>query len=339
MGWRLPTPPSPEELARTTPPIPPVPSGEARPQWSVLIPTYNCARYLRRALASVLAQDPGLDAMQIEVVDDGSTRDDPAAVVAEVGRGRVAFHRNPQNLGATATFNVCLERSRGRWVHLLHGDDLVLPGFYAECDRALERMPDLVMIIGQVVMIDEHEHWLHLTGPPATSVGQLMPDFLAQEAVAQIAQFAGVAVRRDAYERAGGFSTLFGHVADRDMWFRVGQLGPVWCTPRPFGLYRVHGGQDTGQQMIRGTNIHEFYSSTEVNLARLGGDGRAASAAEARRALARRAYGNARKLYARGLLTGALAQAGWALRLHPTARALGLWVRAWARRALGGDVA
>ncbi|HZG65515.1 MAG TPA: glycosyltransferase, partial [Herpetosiphonaceae bacterium] len=68
--------------------ITPVRDGAPRPLWSVMIPTYNCARYLRGTLESVLAQDPGPDHMQIEVVDDGS-QDDPAAVVAEVGRGRV----------------------------------------------------------------------------------------------------------------------------------------------------------------------------------------------------------------------------------------------------------
>ena len=52
-----------------------------RPIWSVMIPTYNCANYLRETLASVLAQDPGADVMQIEVVDDHSTKDDPKAVV------------------------------------------------------------------------------------------------------------------------------------------------------------------------------------------------------------------------------------------------------------------
>ena len=53
--------------------LPPVPAGEARPFWSVMIPTYNCAVYLRETLASVLAQDPGPDRMQIEVVDDQLT--------------------------------------------------------------------------------------------------------------------------------------------------------------------------------------------------------------------------------------------------------------------------
>jgi glycosyltransferase involved in cell wall biosynthesis len=46
-----------------------------RPLWSVMIPTFRCARFLRRTLDSVLSQDPGQDVMQIEVVDDCSNND------------------------------------------------------------------------------------------------------------------------------------------------------------------------------------------------------------------------------------------------------------------------
>src|SRR5215470_11545792 len=69
----------------------PVPDGTTRPLWSVMIPTYNCAKYLRETLTSVLAQDPGAEQMQIDVVDDCSTEDDPEAVVRELG-SRVVFH-------------------------------------------------------------------------------------------------------------------------------------------------------------------------------------------------------------------------------------------------------
>ena len=58
-------------------PVPPVTDARARPLWSVMIPTYHCARYLAETLASVLDQDPGPEAMQIEVVADHSTADDP----------------------------------------------------------------------------------------------------------------------------------------------------------------------------------------------------------------------------------------------------------------------
>src|SRR5918912_1129900 len=101
----------------------PVPEGTVRPFWSVMIPTYHCARFLRQTLESVLAQDPGSESMQIEVVDDGSTLDDPEKVVKDVGQGRVAFYRQPQNVGHTKNFETCLKRARGKVVHLMHGDD------------------------------------------------------------------------------------------------------------------------------------------------------------------------------------------------------------------------
>ena len=79
-------------------PIEPVPTGTRRPLWSVMIPAYNCAQYLRETLARVLVQDPGADRMQIEVVDDCSS-DDPKAVVNEVDPGRVDYYQQSRNVG------------------------------------------------------------------------------------------------------------------------------------------------------------------------------------------------------------------------------------------------
>ena len=107
-----------------------------------MIPTYNCARYLGATLRSVLTQDPGPEAMHIEVVDDHSTADDPEDVVARLGRGRVAFHRQPENVGVVGNLNTCLQRSRGELVHVLHGDDRVLDGFYWTLDKRLREHRD-----------------------------------------------------------------------------------------------------------------------------------------------------------------------------------------------------
>ena len=59
--------------------------------------------------------------MQIEVVDDHSTADDPEEGRA-ARRGRVAFHRQPENVGVVGNLNTCLN-GRAASSHLLHGDD------------------------------------------------------------------------------------------------------------------------------------------------------------------------------------------------------------------------
>ena len=118
------------------PSIDPV-SGGDRPTWSVVIPVHNCAEYLARALPGVIAQLGGREDAEIIVVDDHSS-DAPERVVEQMGAGLVRLVRNEVNLGAIATFNRCIELSRGELVHLLHGDDEILPGFYLSLIRISE---------------------------------------------------------------------------------------------------------------------------------------------------------------------------------------------------------
>ena len=94
--------------------------------------------------------------MQIEVVDDHSTADDPEEVLARLGRGRVGFHRQTENVGVVANLNTCLERSRGELVHLLHGDDYVREGFYRTLDADLREHADAGAAYCRHLYVDEH---------------------------------------------------------------------------------------------------------------------------------------------------------------------------------------
>jgi glycosyltransferase involved in cell wall biosynthesis len=137
------------------PSIAPITEGTYRPFWSVIIPTYNCANYLEETLKSVLQQDPGQEQMQIEVVDDCSTKDDPEKVVKEIGKGRVSFFRQPKNVGAQRNFNTCIQRAKGHWVHILHGDDAVFPGFYERFQAAIEKEPIIGAAFCRTIYMDE----------------------------------------------------------------------------------------------------------------------------------------------------------------------------------------
>ena len=94
--------------------LPPLPADSERPLWSVIIPTHNCAAYVETTLASVLAQAPAAEEMQIEVIDDHSEKDDPEAVVRRLGPGRVGFFDSPRTLVTSATLRrVSNDRAAG----------------------------------------------------------------------------------------------------------------------------------------------------------------------------------------------------------------------------------
>ncbi len=233
------------------PVVQPVPDGVERPFWSVMIPTFNSADLLVETLESVLAQDPGQDVMQIEVVDDASCLDDPRHVVETIGRGRVGFFRQEENVGAPANFTTCARRANGRFVHILHSDDVVLPGFYERYRQQIERCPDAVLLAGQTITIDSEGRHLGMTGPVRA------PDGYVSDAAFVIAtqnplRCVSVVVARSAYERFGGFHPDLAHANDWEMWTRLASGGAVAWVDRPFGLYRDHAGSDT-QRLHRST--------------------------------------------------------------------------------------
>ncbi len=337
MDIGLPRLPSEAGIAARIPAIPPVPAGEERPFWSVMLPSYESDAYLARALASVLAQDPGSAAMQIEVIDDGSRTGDPQALVERIGGGRVGFHRNPSNLGATETFNTCLRRARGHWVHILHADDEVLPGFYAAYQRVIELRDDLVMVVGPVITIDAHGERLNAQGPAPTGDGCVLRDFVKRQATRQQVQFAGWVLRRESCERAGGFCTLFHHCADMELAFRLGLLGPVGSVALPYGCYRIHAGSDSRRLMVTGENIREITLAIRINRRRLARARLPAQRRSWRTRIARAADEYARLLAAAGSTQGTLAQSRWALRLRPTPRRALATAKAWLAHVRGGS--
>src|SRR6185312_12564342 len=105
---------------------------------------------------SVLDQDPGVDQMQVEVVDDASS-DDPESVGGRYV-DRVTFHRQPENAGHAANLNTCLARARGQLVHVLHGDDAVRPGFYETLGSAFDD-PTIGAAFCRFIAIDDAGRW------------------------------------------------------------------------------------------------------------------------------------------------------------------------------------
>ncbi len=329
---RLPEPPSLQKLQDHTPGFAAVPPGTRRPFFSVMIPTYNSGDYLRTTLLSVLNQDFDPAEMHIEVVDGCSTRDDPRRVVKELGQGRVGFHSLPANGGPAVTLNACIERSRGQWVHLLHGDDVAMPGFYTAYADTIRAHPEACTVLGQVVIIDGEGRWLEVQGPQPAPGGGIFKDFVDRQLFDQQVMAPAVVARRDAYEREGGFCTLFRSVTDWDLYFRLGLLGSVAVVPRPYALYRRHGASETVRLMESAAHMEETYFVVQANLSRLH---RARGTPEElawNASWAGRSEGAAWAFSSQGSITGRYNHARWAWLLEPNARRLALLATSWLRQ-------
>lgn len=230
-------------------------AGANRPRWSVMIPVYNSAPFLAQTLRSVLQQDPGETEMQIEVVDDASTDADIKALVAQIGNGRVTYFRQPENVGNLKNFETCLQRARGYFIHLLHGDDLVRDGYYRKMEQLFTQFPEAGAAFCRYAYIDEKGHFLQ---HPTAESGEdgLLKDWLVRIAQRQRIQYCAIAVKREVYEKLGGFyGVQYGE--DWEMWVRLAAQYGVAYTPEVLAEYRRHQGSISGQAFLSGQNMRD----------------------------------------------------------------------------------
>ncbi|MCX7140572.1 MAG: glycosyltransferase [Proteobacteria bacterium] len=122
------------------------------PLISIVVNTYNGARYLPECLDSILAID-GRFPLQIIVMDDAS-QDDTASVLARYHDDRIQFVQHHHNKGAAEAVNTAFSLVRGTFTARIDYDDRYRPHFLLRAIEALQRNPKAGLVCGSVQMID-----------------------------------------------------------------------------------------------------------------------------------------------------------------------------------------
>lgn len=207
------------------------------PTVSVVMPAFNAAAYVDRAITSVLRQT--VKNIELLVVDDGSS-DDTAALVAQraVLDERVQLFRQA-NAGPGPARNTAFQVAKGRFFAFLDSDDAWTPTFLERQVSILESRPDIDVVFGNA--------WCHggpRDGKPARPTSAdprrlQLADLLADDNL----HFIMAVFRREVIDRVGGFDPRFLTNEEYEMWLRAGLAGCTFArNPEPLGWYTCRPG-------------------------------------------------------------------------------------------------
>lgn len=212
------------------------------PAISVLMAVRDGERFLAEAVESVLSQS--FSDLELVVVDDGSTDSTPEILgrIAE-GDPRMIVHRRRAGRNLAEVLNVAAELSRAPLLARLDADDVALPERLRMQVEFLAAHPEVALLGGQALMIDE-------LGRQFGEARYPLQDDELRRALRTGNPFVhpAVAMRRQAFEAVGGYRTNFDYAEDLDLWLRLAEDRQVANLPDLVVEYRIHGGQQSVQK-------------------------------------------------------------------------------------------
>jgi len=185
---------------------------------SVIVPTYNRAHLLGRAIQSVLNQT--YQGFELIVVDDGSS-DNTEEVVATFADPRVYYLRHEENRGAAAARNTAIKTARGEHIAFLDSDDEWLP---EKLEKQMKVFGNVSSRVG-VVYTDMwtirpdgvRNYWHSSRVMPEDGI---IYDHLIVGRLTDISM-SSVVIRRECFVKVGIFDEEFPRLIDRDLFIRL----------------------------------------------------------------------------------------------------------------------
>ena len=212
-----------------------MPGSSAGDLVSVVIATYNMGRYLPQAVQSVLAQSYAN--VDLQIVDDGSTDDTPAILRRWDGHPRVRLY-SQANAGKARAMNQGVALSGGSFIAFLDADDVWLP------EKLSRQMPLFAARSEVGVVYSDYERMDGAgaplpKGPTHLHRGRVSGPLLIENFV----PYSTGVVRRECFERIGGFDETIRMGLDYDLWLRLSAHCQFDFIPAPTARYRIWAGQ------------------------------------------------------------------------------------------------
>lgn len=201
------------------------------PKISVIMPVYNCEKYIKQAVGSILNQT--YKDFELIIVDDGSTDDTIANIPADK---RIVLVNMP-HAGTVYQLNVGLSMAEGEYIARHDGDDYSDPRrFEIQADYLDKNDIYGYDVVGSGMLLIDHEDFpVEIMTYPTTPT---MEELMKRCCVAHPT----VMFRRSVYENIGGYDEEFNQncCEDYDFWLRVREKHKILNISRVLYTKRVH---------------------------------------------------------------------------------------------------
>lgn len=184
---------------------------------SLVTPSFNQARFLDRALESVLSQKDELH--EYFVFDGGST--DHSLELIQQHAPRITYWESGADRGQSDAIAKGFARATGDILGWINSDDVLLPGALARIRAAFASHPEWDVVTGHHVRIGPDDRIIAFHRMPAESAE------LASWGVTHVCQQTCF-FRRSLYERVGGLNRELHCVMDTELWYRFFHAGARW---------------------------------------------------------------------------------------------------------------
>jgi glycosyltransferase involved in cell wall biosynthesis len=230
------------------------------PLVSILIPTYNSAKYLQFALDSALSQS--YKKIEIIVHDDAST-DGTKILLSKYHDPRLRIIHTTKNHGMIGGWNYIVSKAKGDYIKFLASDDLLEPNCVQDLVAAAIKYPRAAIITCQRKFIDDNSKVIKKMGFAKKDV---VVDGLAHAhwiltTIREnlIGEPTAVMYPRKIVKLAGAYDATFSQFADFEYWIRLLQFGDIVYVHKSLCSFRVHASSNTSKAILDGRFITEIF--------------------------------------------------------------------------------
>ena len=216
------------------------------PTVSVIIPTYNRAHLIGKAIKSILNQT--FQDFEIIVIDDGST-DNTEETVKSFNNFKIRYICHANNQGVSVARNTGIRASRGKYIALLDSDDEWLP---EKLDKQIKtfksELPEVGVVYSNVLYIDESGKNINKLGNPKKVEGYIYEDLLGGNYVGTSST---LLIKKECFNRVGLFDDLLKAENDWDMWIRIAKYYRFALIKIPLVKYRFHSNRISNNSELK----------------------------------------------------------------------------------------